>query len=251
MSSAPSRSPPTAAESTSPASRRSVVSATRRRSSSSATTVTAWWRMSRSISARLAGVLGGDEPGLRRARRRARRASRRAARAPRAARSGCAGTKPRASPRRARSRSSAPTAATASASRSRRKAWSGLELAAAVEDERGAADERGDRGDDRVEPALAEHDPLEALLGGDRAAQQRVLLVDEPRERPLGDRDERRVVRHLEEREAARLRRRRRRPSAPSGGRSRCRSRGRRGRGRRAARRTRAGPWRCRAPCRW
>lgn len=78
-----------------------------------------------------------------------------------------------------------------------------LELAAAVRDERGAADERGDRGDDGVEPAFAEHDLLEALLGGDRATQERVLLVHEPCERPFGDRDERRVERHLVQREAA------------------------------------------------
>src|SRR4051794_10001415 len=80
-------------------------------------------------------------------------------------------------------------------------------IAAPVEHERSAADERRERADDRVEAALGEHDPLQALLGGDRALQQRVLLVDEPRERLLGQGDERQLVRHLEQREAALVRR--------------------------------------------
>ena len=63
-----------------------------------------------------------------------------------------------------------------------------LRLAAAVEDHDRAADQRRERRGDRVEAALGEHDPLQALLDGDRALQQRVLLVDQPRERLLGDR---------------------------------------------------------------
>ncbi len=90
-----------------------------------------------------------------------------------------------------------------------------LALAAAVEDERGAADERRQRPDDRVEAALGQDDPLQALLRGDRALQQRVLLVDEPRERLLGERDERQLVGHLEQREAALARGLRPAPGAP------------------------------------
>jgi hypothetical protein len=78
-----------------------------------------------------------------------------------------------------------------------------LQLAPAVEHERGAADERGERGDDRLQAALGQDDPLQALLGGDRALQQRVLLVDQARERLLGQRDERQLVRDLEQREGA------------------------------------------------
>jgi hypothetical protein len=78
-----------------------------------------------------------------------------------------------------------------------------LQVAAAVEDERRAADERRQRADDRLQAALGEHDPLQPLLRGDRALQQRVLLVDEARERVLGQRDERQLVGHLEEREVA------------------------------------------------
>jgi hypothetical protein len=109
----------------------------------------------------------------------------------RGARSGCDGTNPRASVRRARSRSSAPE-------RVQR-----LRLAAAVEDDRRAADQRRQRGCDRVQPALAEHDALQALLHRDRSLQQRVLLVDQAGERLLGHRDERRVVRDLDQREVA------------------------------------------------
>ena len=142
-----------------------------------------------------AGVLGRDEPGLRAApSSRRRRATPTGSASARAARSGSAGHEAAARRRaRARSRSSSPSAATVSGSSSRRNACSASQLAAAVEDERRAADERGERGDDRVEAALAEDDPLQALLRGDRAPQQRVLLVDQPRERLLGDRDERRA----------------------------------------------------------
>ena len=206
-SSAPSSSPAMTADSTSPASRRSVESATRRRSSSSATTVTAWCRISRSISARPSESLAatshacGSAPAPAAVRGGSPLAIGSAS--PRGARSGWPGTKPRPSPRRARSRTSSPSAATTSGSSSRRKVAHGLQLAAAVEDERGAADERGQRADDRVEAALGEHDALQALLRGDRALQQRVLLVDQAREGLLGQRDERQLVGHLEEREVA------------------------------------------------
>ena len=78
-----------------------------------------------------------------------------------------------------------------------------LELAAAVEDERRAADQRRQRADDRVQASLGEDDALQALLGGDRALEEGVLLVDQSGEGALGERDERHLVGHLEEREAA------------------------------------------------
>ena len=98
----------------------------------------------------------------------------------------------------------------------------------------------GQRGRDPVEPLLGEHDPLEPLVRGQRAPQHGVLLVDEVRERLLGERDERQLVGHLEQREAVLRPPPRRAPRAPSRARSRCRARARRARGRRAARRTRA-----------
>ena len=77
------------------------------------------------------------------------------------------------------------------------------QLAAAVEDEHARADQRRERAGQRVEPALGEDHALEPLLGGERAAQDRVLLVDELAEGGLGDRDERQLVRDLEHREVA------------------------------------------------
>ena len=50
--------------------------------------------------------------------------------------------------------------------------------AARVEDQRRAADQRGERGGHAVEPALGEHDPLEPLVRGDRPLEHRVVLVD-------------------------------------------------------------------------
>ena len=68
--------------------------------------------------------------------------------------------------------------------------------------DRGAADQRRERAGDAVEPLLGQHDPLEPLVGGERPLEHRVLLVDQVRERLLGDRDERHLVRDLEQREA-------------------------------------------------
>ena len=103
---------------------------------------------------------------------------------------------------------------------------------------------------DPVEPLLGEHDPLEPLVRGERAAQDRVLLVDEVREGLLGERDERQLVGHLEQREVVlggRLRRARR---ASSRARSRSRARAPRARAGPAARRTRAACPRRSAPSR-
>ena len=248
-SSAPRASPRTTSASTSPASRRSVSSATRRRSSSSATTVTAWCRTRRSNSDRppasltatsqacgrpLPPALGGRDRQRERRGRRARLARARS----------------RASRRGGRARAARrPIASTAASASSRRKVVAGQRLAAPVEDQRGAADQRGERrGDARRARARSSTIRCEALLRGDRALQHRVLLVDQARERLLGHRDERRVVGHLEEREVplggglARARR------APGRGRSRRRRRGRRARGRPAGARRRAGPRACSRP---
>ena len=74
--------------------------------------------------------------------------------------------------------------------------------AARVEDHRRAADQRRERLGDAVEAALGEHDPLEPLVRRERPLEHRVVLVDEVRGRLLGDRDERHLVGHLEQREA-------------------------------------------------
>ena len=68
------------------------------------------------------------------------------------------------------------------------------QLAAPVEDQRRAADHRRQLARHALEPALGEHDALEPLVRGERAPQHRVLLVDQVRERLLGDRDERQLV---------------------------------------------------------
>ena len=63
---------------------------------------------------------------------------------------------------------------------------------------------RGQGAHHLVQPALLEHDPLEPLVDRDAALEHLVLLVHEPRERLLGERDERQLVGHLEDREPER-----------------------------------------------
>ena len=94
----------------------------------------------------------------------------------------------------------------------RRNVALGERLAARVEHHHRAADRGRQRPHQLVEPALLEHQPLQPLVDGDAALEHLVLLVDEPRERLLGDRDERQLVGHLEHREAER---RAPRPPAP------------------------------------
>ena len=77
----------------------------------------------------------------------------------------------------------------------------GEALAAAVEDGDGAADRGGDRRRDLLQAALLQDQPLQPSLHGDAALQNLVLLVDEAGEGFLGDRDERRRVGDLEQRE--------------------------------------------------
>jgi hypothetical protein len=74
--------------------------------------------------------------------------------------------------------------------------------AARVEDQRRPADQRRERLGHPVEPALREHDPLQPLVRRQRPLQHGVVLVDQVRGRLLGDRDERHVIGHLEQREA-------------------------------------------------
>ena len=237
-SSAPCSSPLSMPASTSPARRRSVESATRRRSSSSATTVPPWCSARRSTSARppesltpathACGArprLGGDGQHERAA--------------------GEVGMVGRERLGVARARAAAGLGADRRdllvVERAAERA-AGQRRAAAVEHERRPADQPGERADDPVHAALGEHDALQALLGGDRAAQQRVLLVDQPRERLLGDRDERQLVRDLEQREAALARRLDQRLGHVVVREAHAEAQARRARGRPGARRTGAGP---------
>ncbi len=77
----------------------------------------------------------------------------------------------------------------------------GDRLAAAGEHAHRAARRGGQRAHHLVEPALLEHQPLEPLVDRDAALEHLVLLVHEAREGLLGERDERQLVRHLEDRE--------------------------------------------------
>ena len=107
----------------------------------------------------------------------------------------------------------------------------GDRLAAAREHAHRAAGRGGQRAHHLVEAALLEHQPLEPLVDRDAALEHLVLLVHEPRERLLGERDERQLVRHLEHREVELRRLLDERRRAASRGRSRCRTRARPGGG--------------------
>ena len=198
--------PVSASASTSPASRRSVSRIARWRISSSATTVTACWRISRSKSPRppasraaTSQACGAPRPrGEHRQHQRAAgdapggRARTRAPSAPAAVASARRAGAPRRAPARApRSGSCAPE-----------RACEAIVSPAAREHAHGAAGRGGERAHHLVEPALLEHQPLEPLVDRDAALEHLVLLVHEPRERLLGDRDERQLVGHLEHREA-------------------------------------------------
>ena len=75
-----------------------------------------------------------------------------------------------------------------------------------VEQEGGATDALGDRAHDLREPDLGENQPLQARMDLDAALEHVVLLVDQLPERALGDGDERRLERDLEQGEVLRLR---------------------------------------------
>ena len=111
------------------------------------------------------------------------------------------GARRRGRARAARRRVASSTSASAAAAAPSRRASA---LAARVEDERRCrrsatpARRRRRRGP-RSESTIRS----QPLVRGERALQHRVLLVDQVRERLLGDRDERHLVGHLEEREAA------------------------------------------------
>ena len=74
-------------------------------------------------------------------------------------------------------------------------------LAVRVEHADDAADGAGGGAHDLGETALLEHESLQALLNGHRAAQRLELLTGEVGEGALGDGDERQLVGHLEDRE--------------------------------------------------
>ena len=96
--------------------------------------------------------------------------------------------------------------------------------AAVVEQHRRPGDRVGDRAHHLGETALGEHQPLEQRVDLDAALERLVALVDQPRRRPLGDRDERQLEGQLEQRQRR----------APPPLRS-ARAAARRGRGRRAS----------------
>jgi len=77
----------------------------------------------------------------------------------------------------------------------------GEQLAVAVEHQHRAADGGCDRRRQLVDAPFLEHQPLESPLHRDASLQDLVLLIDQPRERLLGEGDERHRVGHLEERE--------------------------------------------------
>ena len=204
-SSGPASSPDTSALSTSPARRRSVSSAIRRRRSSSATIVTAWCSVRRSNSVSAARSLaatshacgsGSPPPAVALGAACARDRQRERAAVPVAAGSEAA-ARPAAGPlAQLRGERLDGRGLRRAVGRAR-----GEQLPAAVEHHRRAADQRRERAGDAVEPALGEHDPLEALVRRQRPPQDRVLLVDQVAERLLGDGDERQLVRDLEQRE--------------------------------------------------
>ncbi len=102
-----------------------------------------------------------------------------------------------------------------------------------------AVDGRGRHRGDRVQPGLLEHQPDQPVVQLDGAGQLRVLLVDDPRHRRLGDRHERRLVRHGEHAGTRAGRPSARPPAAARAGGCRPRTRARRARRPPAARRSR------------
>src|SRR5204862_7580093 len=70
--------------------------------------------------------------------------------------------------------------------------------AGGVLDDGGAADRRGQRAEHGVQPPALDDQALESLVNLRTPLQHRVVLVDERRERTLGDRDEGHLVWDLE-----------------------------------------------------
>ena len=178
-------------------------SAIRRRSSSSATIVTAWCSVSRSNSRQRAVVLGGHQPRLRRARlvaaagagdgQRERAALQLAAGGEAAARA--ARGRARAARRRARRRD-----------RAARRAARGEHLAAPVEHHRRRRrSARRARPPRRRAPARRARSARAARARRARGAARAYCSLTRWRERLLGERDERQLVGHLEQREAVLL----------------------------------------------
>ena len=168
---------------------------TRWRISSRATTVTACCSSSRSNGPSGPPSRDGDEPRLRPPPRRRPAAPASGRRPPACSGANVTALAPPAN-------ASSPTASSAAGGELAERLTGRHRLAARAEHAGRAADRLGDRLHERVEPVLLEHQPLEPLVDRDAALEHLVLLVDEPRHRPLGQRDERHVVRHLEQREA-------------------------------------------------
>ena len=99
--------------------------------------------------------------------------------------------------------------------------------AAVVEQHRRPRDRVGDRPHDLGKPALGEHEALEQRVDLDAALERLIALVDQPRRRPLGDRDERQLEGQLEQRQPARLAPLRSAPAAARRDRGRRRARAR------------------------
>ena len=79
----------------------------------------------------------------------------------------------------------------------------GEHAAAEVEHDDGGGHRVCQSAHDLLKAALLEHEPLHSPLDRDRTLQHPELLVDERREGLFGDRDERHLVRHLEQRKVA------------------------------------------------
>ena len=198
--------PASASSSTSPASRRSVSRMARWRISSSATTVAACCRISRSASPSPPASRTATSHALRRPA--PARGHRQRQRAPGQVRVvgrelGRLGGRPRPSPSAS---AHAPARSALDRGLGDRPAERALghDLAARVQHQHRASDRRRQRARHLAEPPLLQHQPLQALVGGDPALEHLVLLVHQPPERLLGDGDERQLVRHLEHREAQR-----------------------------------------------
>ena len=202
--------PDSASSSTSPASRRSVSRTTRRRISSSATTVTACWRIRRSKSAR--------PPESRTATSQACGPSRFPAAtgraSPRPDTLGCSGANITGLPALRRSRISSPISRSTVLRKLAAELADRHRVPVLVEHGDRAADRRCEGACDLLEAALLEDELLEPLVERDAALERLVLVVDEPAERLLGDRDERHLVRNLEQREVEPPRLREQRPGS-------------------------------------
>ncbi len=190
--------PERASASTSPASRRSVSRTTRSRISSSASTIEPWRAISRSRSLGwpergTAASHDGSDPLAGNGKRQHQRAVRERALGGR--------ERPRASGIGTLRHLGAKPGDRVLRERALRMAVGRDHGPTRIQQQRRSRDRGGDRGDDLVQPAPLDHQPLEPLVDGDSAFEHSVLEVDQRLRRALGDRDERHLVRDLEDRE--------------------------------------------------